>query len=103
MPDERGEKRRDRNRRFGVPSPPVVVPDEAEHVWEWFWKLSNRRRAGPESLTYAEIGEWQRLTGQQVLPEEVEMLMKMDDSYLATVRDEQAAAAERQREKSRNG
>ncbi|MFC4729088.1 phage tail assembly chaperone [Coralloluteibacterium thermophilus] len=101
IPDERGETRRARNARFGQPAPKPEIPPPAAHVWGWFWALSNRRRSGPEPLTYAEVGEWQRLTGTPVRPEEVEMIMRMDDAYLDETRKEQRAAVEREREKSR--
>lgn len=102
LPDEKGETRRQRNAKFGVASPDIEVPDEGQHVWDWFWeKLTNRRKSGPEALTHAEIGEWQRLTRTQVLPEEIEMLIAMDDAYMKAYRDEQeaqrAAAADRNR------
>lgn len=99
MPNEEGETRRQRNRKFGQPAPDVEVPPEGSHVWHWFWSLSNRRRSGPEALSYAEVGEWQRLTHTPIRPEEVEMIMRMDDAYLAEVRKEQAAAIERAKEK----
>lgn len=92
MPDEKGETRRVRNARFDQPSPDIEIPHFGQHVWDWFWVLSNRRRSGPEALSFAEIGEWQRLTGTAALPEEVEMLMQMDDAYLSEVRKEQEAA-----------
>lgn len=101
MPDEKGETRRERNARFGQPSPTLAVPHLGQHVWDWFWVLSNRRRSGPEALSFAEIGEWQRLTGTAALPEEVEMLMQMDDAYLAEVRREQADAQARAIEASK--
>ncbi|KWV17132.1 phage tail assembly chaperone [Xanthomonas translucens] len=95
MADEQGETRRQRNARFGEPSPVVEVPEEAAHVWAWFWLLSGRRRSGPEALNYAEIGEWQRLSQQDVLPAEIDMLVAMDDAYLRAVREDQAAARAR--------
>lgn len=91
MADEKGETRRERNARFGAETPDIDVPHEGGHVWDWFWSLSNRRRTGPEALSFAEIGEWQRLTGQDVLPVEIEMLLSMDDAYLRAVREDQAA------------
>ena len=95
MPNEHGETRRQRNQKFNQPAPPVEIPSEGAHLWHWFWSLSNRRPSGPEPLSYAEVGEWQRLTHTPIRPEEVEMLMRMDDAYLAEVRKEQAAAADR--------
>ena len=71
-------------------------------MWEWFWELSGRRRSGPEALTYAEIGEWQRLAGVQVRREEVELLMRMDDAFIAEVRKEQSAALKRAQEEAKS-
>lgn len=103
MADEKGETRRQRNSRFGQGSPDIDVPNQADHVWDWFWELSARRKSGPEALSYAEIGEWQRLTRNTVRPEEVEMLMKMDDAYLVTFRDEQQANRERAADSKKGG
>lgn len=100
-PDENGETRRVRNEKFGAPSPELQVPDEAAHVWDWFWTLSARRRSGPEAISYAEIGEWQRLAGMPVRPEEVEMLIQMDNAYLDEVGLEQRAQAERARDRQK--
>lgn len=99
MPNDDGETRRQRNLKFGQPVPALVIPPNGQHVWHWFWSLSNRRRNGPEPLSYSDVGEWQRLTHTPIRPEEVEMLMRMDDAYLTEVRKEQAAAIERAREK----
>lgn len=97
MPDENGETRRQRNVRFGqaAKNKPVVIPPRGQHVWRWFWQLSGRRHSGPEALTYTEVENWRRLTLTPVRPEEVEMIMRMDDAYLTEVRKEQAAAIER--------
>ncbi|MBD7952719.1 hypothetical protein H9654_00745 [Stenotrophomonas sp. Sa5BUN4] len=95
MADEQGETRRQRNERFEIATPDMDLPDEGLHVWEWFWDLSARRRAGPEALSYSDVGDWQRLLQLDLLPQEVAMLMAMDDKYLAAVREDQAAARER--------
>ncbi|WP_372356982.1 hypothetical protein ACCP99_08340 [Xanthomonas sp. NCPPB 3443] len=95
MPDAKGETRRARNARFEQPTPEVDMPEEAAHVWDWFWLLSGRRRSGPEALSYAELRAWQEMAACDVLPQEVAMLMAMDDAYLRAVREEQAAARER--------
>lgn len=102
MKDEKGETRRERNTKFGHPSPDYEIPDQADHVWDWFWELSARRRSGPEALTFAEVGEWQRLTGTAIRPEEVEMIMRMDDAFLSQVREDQSAAADRAREDAKS-
>lgn len=79
----------------------MEVPPEGEHLWEWFWTLSRRRRSGPEAITFTEIGAWMRATNTRVRPEEIEVLTRMDDAFLKVVRQEQADAAERAREQTR--
>ncbi|WP_313242172.1 hypothetical protein [Stenotrophomonas sp.] len=95
MADENGETRRQRNERFGATSPELHIPDAVTHVWDWFWLLSGRRHSGPEALTFADVGNWARLLQLELLPEEVSMLMAMDDQYLRAVREDQKAARER--------
>lgn len=102
-PDEKGMTRRDRNEKFGQASPDHEVPEDAIHVWAWFWELSSRRKSGPEALAYADVGEWQRLMRRQVRPEEVEMIMSMDNAFLAEVREEQSMRVERASEASKKG
>lgn len=102
MPDENGETRRQRHKRFGEPDPPEPhPPDAVDHVWGWFWELSSRRRSGPEALSFAEVGEWQRLMGLQVRREEIELLMQMDDAFVSEVRKEQRLAMERAQDKAK--
>ncbi|RZZ90593.1 phage tail assembly chaperone [Pseudoxanthomonas winnipegensis] len=71
------------------------MPEEGLHLWEWFWRLSDRRRSGPEAISFGEVGEWARLTGVDIQPDEVGALLAMDDAYLRAAREDQAAARER--------
>lgn len=100
-----GETRRQRNERFNQahlnPEPPEP-PVGAEHVWLWFWELSKRRRSGPEAISYAEIGEWTRVTGTLVAPEEVAMLIAMDDAYLKAIGEDRRAAREYEQAQSKS-
>jgi hypothetical protein len=85
------------NESFGVPVPddPVV---SLEHVWSWFWHLSNRRQPGFDSqapITYSEIKNWTLLTRTVVTPSEVELLIAMDDAYLEQISIERKARHER--------
>lgn len=74
------------------------IPEEGEHLWEWFWRLSGRRvqgMDGPLALTYPEIRAWSEMTGEIVLREEVAVILSMDDGYLgalAKVREDQRAS-----------
>lgn len=73
------------------------VPEEGEHLWEWFWHLSGRRMQGmdgPLALTYPEIRAWSEMTGEIVLREEVAVILSMDDGYLGALEKERAAQRE---------
>ena len=99
--DENGETRRQRNSRFGAKSPEITPPPEAVHVWDWFWsELTGRRHSGPEPLTHAELDAWKRNTARLVRPQEIEMLIAMDEAFLSEMRKEQDAARERAMQKT---
>jgi len=75
------------------------IPDAAMHVWEWFWRLNARRPPGFDSmapLTYSEIYHWSALTRTQITPDEINMIVQMDDAYL------QAISAERKEQRDRD-
>jgi hypothetical protein len=73
-----------------------VLPEEVLHVWEWFWKLSARRRSGPEPITWAELDAWARRGAPfPPLREELDMLVAMDDAFLAELHSDRRAYYER--------
>jgi len=83
--------------------PEPEIPDAVEHVWEWFWQLSNKRRSGMggmEPLSFSDIGFWAQLTRSDPLPDEIELILKLDDAYMAAVRDEQAAKQQADKQKN---
>ena len=63
------------------------VPACIQHVWEWFWKLHSQSRtsseSGPNPITYTEIRNWIELTGERVLPYEIDIIKKLDQTYLS--------------------
>lgn len=72
----------------------IEPPEDGEHIWSWFWELSNKRHQGmngPQPLTYPDINMWSRMTGTILLREEIAILMQMDDAYIAAVADEHKA------------
>lgn len=77
------------NAAFGVESPDEPeIPDVVMHVWEWWWRLNARRSPGFDAmapLTYFEIYHWSALTRTQITPDEIGMLIQMDDAYLVAV------------------
>ncbi|MGX5719928.1 phage tail assembly chaperone [Shinella zoogloeoides] len=73
------------------------IPEEGEHLWEWFWHLSGRRMQGmdgPLALTYPEIRSWSEMTGEVLLREEMAVLIGMDDAYLSALAKEREAQRE---------
>lgn len=70
------------------------IPEEGEHIWLWFWQLSRRRQQGvdgPQPLTYTEISECSRMTGEILLREEIAVITDMDDAYLDALAKEREA------------
>lgn len=70
------------------------IPNEVEYVFVWFWRLSSQRRggfSGPDALGWDTILSWSTLTGLEVRPGEVEMLVAMDSAYRDEVSREQQA------------
>lgn len=51
------------------------IPARAEHVWEVFWEI-----AGPEPLSFLEVGAYRELTGEVLETWEVRALVAMDRS-----------------------
>lgn len=70
------------------PTPVPNPPPAAEHVWDWFWELSQQRRSGPEAITWADVWAWAELTGTEIRPREARMLMAMDAAYRGAVQQE---------------
>ena len=84
-----------------TPEPPEI-PDAVAHVWEWWWRLNARRSSGFDSmspLSYSEIYHWSALTRTQITPDEINMLMQLDDAYLAAVNTERKEQRERDKTK----
>lgn len=46
-------------------------------------------------LGFGEIGDWQRLLGKMVRPEEIEMILAMDAAYVSALKKEQQLLRER--------
>ena len=99
--DYNGETRRERNKRYDMAelSPEEIIPRPGwEHLWEWFWHLDGQREQGangPNPLNYLQLDAWQRLTGEIVRREEIQILMAMDRSYLSAFSQERAEQHDR--------
>lgn len=107
-PDENGETRNDRNARFRRPPGEDYadyIPEECEHLWVWYFDISNRMRrvrdGGVEPIPPTEWIAWLKLTGNRVYAWEHRVLAAMDlafcsemgkelDAYRARLQDEAA-------------
>ena len=98
--------RRQLNEQFGLEDKTVDVdvPEDGEHIWEWFWHLSGMRASGmngPQPLNYLDLEAWKSATGTIVLREEIEILLRMDRAYLNAISDEQEAQRTAENEQRR--
>jgi len=107
-PDSDGETRRKRNARFHQDSPAFFLPLGGEVLWEWFMDGSSLRRnqdGYPCRLTAPEWLGWAEMTGEQVRPEEWEILRAMDAAYVGALcselSDQRARLADKPKPKGR--
>lgn len=98
------ETRRELNARFSQPpGPEPTPPDVVAHVWHWFLTLNERRKngeSGPMPISYAEIEAWSRLTRSRAKPEEIQMIVAMDNAFLSESALEAEDLMERHRRRS---
>lgn len=84
-PGYENETRRQFNERFGfLDNPMAEPPDNASHVWEWFWEISSQRKTngeGAEPITASLVRDWSAMTGNSVTRQEYKFLMAMDAKY----------------------
>jgi len=92
------------NDHLGVEyDPEPEIPEGFDHLWSFWWQLNSRRQPGFESVTpisWTEICSWAVLTGTQIMPEEVALLVRMDDEFLSVVAEERKAQREREKDQS---
>lgn len=64
------------------------LPPLLEYVWDWFQELAGRRTMGmaPNPITHADVLAWSRVTDRDVTPWEVQLLLRLDDAMLASLR-----------------
>jgi hypothetical protein len=82
------------------PEGSLELPFYLSHVWEQFMDIQFPAQSngfGPLPLTFTEIAEWTRLTGQELLPWEVDCFRKLSAAYVASV----AHRQKEQREKTK--
>jgi len=60
------------------------LPEELEHIWNWFQKLHRRRQYGfgANPLASSEIAAWASLSGWELSAFEFDALCRVDDAVL---------------------
>jgi len=64
------------------------MPRELAYLWRWYRELERTRQIsahGLQSMTYAEIDAWARLTGRNPMPHEVDGLLALDAAVRSTL------------------
>jgi hypothetical protein len=66
--------------------PDYSVPPEGEHIWNWFWELSNLRSQGfgVSLISYTEIRSWMHVRRPLIYDWEIEVLVQMDRAFIET-------------------
>lgn len=69
------------------------VPGIVSHVFEWFMELHASRQQGP--ISYSEIRAWSGLTGRQPSPFEIDLIKRLDLTYLEQQNDRRSRASDK--------
>jgi len=83
--DENGETRRERNARFNVESPDLVIPGSGRYLWDWFESLASGVGRVSDGvcapIPWTEFLAWANVTGNVVFPSEYVILRAMDATF----------------------
>lgn len=54
-------------------------PPAGQRAWDWFWELDRGRQVGmePNAISWSDIAEWQRVTGSEPEPWELNAIYRM--------------------------
>jgi hypothetical protein len=69
----------------GRAGPASDPPELAEHVWSWFWELSDARGSngfGLNPIAFSDIAAWSAMTGAEPSEWEVRAIREMDRAFL---------------------
>lgn len=107
LPDDKGETRRERNKRFGViDSPEVEIPSNGEYLWELFTQLSNAiHRIDFNGYYYnlppSEIIAWCELKHWDITADEYDIISAMDNVFCRELNKDKDATMTRKLEEQK--
>ncbi len=92
IPDDKGETRRERNRRMDEYAPPFILPQKGKYLWEWYISLSDAISRQIEGywrlIPPSEFYSWSIITGNIVYSFEYDIMMSMDRVYCEEINKE---------------
>jgi hypothetical protein len=65
-------------------------PEALRYLWTWYGELAARRTnsgMGANPLSFTEVAAWAALTRRDVRPNEVALLLRLDDLQLTVLRE----------------
>lgn len=107
LPDEKGETRRERNKKFGFEdAPDFEIPVYGEYIWELFSKLSNAiHRIDFNGYYYnlppSEINAWCKLSNTDITSIEYDILSAMDNVFCREINADKSATMTRKFEEDK--
>lgn len=107
LPDEKGETRRERNKKFGFDeAPDFEIPVYSEYLWELFSKLSNAiHRIDFNGYYYtlppSEIKAWCELSNTDITSIEYDILSAMDNVFCKEINADKNATMTRKFEEDK--
>lgn len=91
-PGQDGETRRDRHARFEQPAPNVVIPEELDYLWGWFWEVTKTgtRVAQNQALpvSHLELKAWADNCDELLHGWEFRLLAQASVAWAAALNDE---------------
>lgn len=84
-PNEHEKTRRERNEEFEREAPELIIPDEGQYLWDWYFELSSAVGRITDGVCFpirwTEYLAWAEVTGLIVRSEEYAILRAMDASF----------------------
>lgn len=102
MADEKGETRRERNERYDVYAPPLIIPDAGRYLWDWYNDIASCVGRVRDGVCYpippSEYKAWADVAGHIVNGNEYDILRAMDRSFCDMMNEEFEAYRQRQKD-----
>ena len=93
--------RRERNARFGHPSPELEIPEAGEYLWEWYYDISSKVRRVHDGVCCpippSDFQAWIALKREIVYPWEYDILSAMDVAFCDETNKELSDKREREK------